>query len=96
MAKRKISRETARAIGSLVFNGKPCIHGHGDIRYVSSGRCVECAKGDARKREAKIRAQKALKIPSPPVPVLPMVPHPQPTSWWASLKRRVFGEGGRA
>lgn len=42
------------------YEGKPCLHGHGGLRYAVSARCVICAKEDAKrdamKRKALIRA----------------------------------------
>lgn len=95
------SRGVAKALGLKQYQGNPCKRGHsGRWRYTANGRCVRCTADASlasyyRKKDAKKKARSAITIPPPPVPVLPMVPHPQPTSWWASLKRRVFGEGSR-
>lgn len=35
-------REEARAAGQAKYLGKPCTHGHGGMRYTSTGGCVEC------------------------------------------------------
>ena len=37
-------------MSALTYPGKPCIHGHGTRRYVSTGRCVECERLREQKR----------------------------------------------
>lgn len=42
-----ISREDARAFDMKVYRtGNPCTHGHHAWRYVSTGNCIECLRGD--------------------------------------------------
>lgn len=44
------------------YRGKPCIHGHGTRRYVSTGRCVVCisqlSKTNYQKRKAGLLPRK--------------------------------------
>lgn len=43
-----ISRVDARSADLKVFRtGKPCRHGHTGFRYVSTGACIDCARGVA-------------------------------------------------
>lgn len=45
------SRALAKAAGNLTYStGAPCPNGHSADRYVSSGRCVECALKQCRDR----------------------------------------------
>lgn len=36
-------REMARATGQKKYIGNPCKHGHGELRYTSTGKCVMCS-----------------------------------------------------
>jgi hypothetical protein len=38
------ARIDAKARGEKVYDGKPCVHGHGTGRYVSTGGCIECGR----------------------------------------------------
>lgn len=38
------AREAARGLGQSTFQGSDCKHGHGGLRYVIQGACIECAK----------------------------------------------------
>lgn len=42
------ARIDAKARGEKVYDGKPCVHGHGTAdsapRYVSTGGCMECGR----------------------------------------------------
>lgn len=39
----EIDRETAHSLGRIrYFTGEPCIWGHVDERWVSSGTCIQC------------------------------------------------------
>lgn len=51
MEQTRIDAIKARA---TTYDGKPCLHGHGGRRYAVSGRCVVCAREDA-KRDAMRR-----------------------------------------
>ena len=35
-------RRMAEANGEWKYQGTPCKHGHGGLRYSSTGRCVDC------------------------------------------------------
>ena len=35
-------KKLARELGLKRYEGRPCLHGHGVIRYVASGDCVRC------------------------------------------------------
>lgn len=48
MNPRNADRDQAIASGRNKYQGKPCKHGHGGLRYVGKSSCVECvstAKG---------------------------------------------------
>jgi hypothetical protein len=47
--------------GGAFFQGTPCKHGHGVLRYLSSGQCVTCAKALAQKRTPDRRRKQDLK-----------------------------------
>jgi hypothetical protein len=38
------ARIDANAAGASTYEGRPCRHGHGGLRYVASGGCVICAR----------------------------------------------------
>ena len=42
-------REEARSKGLKTYIGRPCIHGHGNKRYVVSDTCKECNRIGASK-----------------------------------------------
>lgn len=42
------------------YNGKPCVHGHGTLRYKAGGACVECAKALADKYGLTLEAYNAM------------------------------------
>jgi len=44
---------------SKVYEGKPCIHGHGNTRYFASKACVECNRIALRKWRAENPAKAA-------------------------------------
>lgn len=50
-ALKKIKREIE------LYEGSPCPHGH-NVRYVSTGHCVECARARNRQRWARLSAMK--------------------------------------
>lgn len=42
-----LSREEARTVNMRIFRtGKPCRKGHTDFRYVSTGSCIACLRGE--------------------------------------------------
>jgi hypothetical protein len=41
--------------------GKPCMHGHGGLRWRSDGTCVECSRERTRARRAAERARRPVK-----------------------------------
>lgn len=41
------ARKEAKERGEKLFEGAPCKHGHGNIRYVSTGGCLECGRKSA-------------------------------------------------
>lgn len=43
-------RIAAAKAGETHYHGEPCVNGHGTLRYVISGRCVECDKANASKQ----------------------------------------------
>lgn len=44
-----MTRKAAAAAGlKHYFTGKPCVHGHLVARFVSTGGCIECARGYQR------------------------------------------------
>lgn len=55
------ARCKAMAEGEVHFHGKPCRYqGHGTIRYVTSGSCVECTKDRAAEDRELRRAREAM------------------------------------
>lgn len=44
---RDTIRATALASGAIHYAGKPCRKGHVGLRYVSTGACVACYRGEA-------------------------------------------------
>jgi 5-methylcytosine-specific restriction endonuclease McrA len=60
-----ISRKDAKAQGlKHYFTGKPCKHGHVELRQTSSESCMECLRANAKKHAAnnpKTEEQKAAK-----------------------------------
>jgi hypothetical protein len=52
-----------------VREGNPCRYGHHGLRYLSSGRCVDCAKAAASNRyAASTAARRALRAAGAPSP----------------------------
>lgn len=55
--------EAKEAGETTYFTGKPCKHGHFDVRYVSSGICAECARiqtvNSYKKHELEIKQREA-------------------------------------
>ena len=57
--KTNAARSLAKRLRAVVYQGKPCRNGHpGGIRYTSNARCVECAKDDQAKQNAKRKAER--------------------------------------
>lgn len=55
------ARWEAKQAGSVTYStGRPCKHGHIDLRYTSTGKCAECARIEARKLDPEKGRQKAL------------------------------------
>lgn len=43
--------------GLTIYNSdKPCAHGHGRQRYMTTGQCVVCTKLRAKARQEKLKA----------------------------------------
>lgn len=48
--------------GEQFYQGKPCIHGHGTLRYSTSALCVTCGRDRVREQKRRERARiKALR-----------------------------------
>jgi hypothetical protein len=52
---RKEAIEQNVCLPDNMFIGKPCIHGHGHIRYKSDGRCAVCIKNKNKRPESRKR-----------------------------------------
>jgi hypothetical protein len=64
-------RLNAKNAGSKTYDGKPCQHGHGTQRYVSTGGCVECGRTSALAAYHK-RRTRLLTVPTPSEPAIVM------------------------
>jgi hypothetical protein len=48
---KRISRDEARQRDlTQFFTGKPCVHGHVDLRFTCNQRCAECGRIEGRAR----------------------------------------------
>lgn len=65
------ARIDAKARGEKVYDGKPCIQGHGTARYVSTGGCIECGRKSAlaayHKRKERLKVVPAIEVQEPAV-----------------------------
>lgn len=67
------ARTKARAFGHKLYQGRPCPHGHGVVRYVSNASCAACVRqrndvaNAGRKAEYRARCRR----PAPPPSSLP-------------------------
>lgn len=43
------SRKEAKAAGAKTYTGRPCLHGHSNLRYASTGGCVGCTAERTKK-----------------------------------------------
>ena len=48
-------RLAAAQRGERTYDGKPCKHGHGTLRYTSNGVCTACTAVRSTERQEKIR-----------------------------------------
>jgi len=53
----KSQTDAAQAGSTRYFTGKPCKHGHIDLRMTESGACLECKRILSSKRRNLIAAQ---------------------------------------
>lgn len=55
------SRAEAKAAGSRwYFTGEPCVRGHLEPRFTSIGKCMQCARDEARKQHTPVTNRKRL------------------------------------
>lgn len=55
-APARMGRAQAKALGYQIYQGEPCPSGHRGRRYVSTQRCVDCARQEAWARGAHDRS----------------------------------------
>lgn len=48
-------RAKALARGAKTYRGKPCMRGHGSLRFVANGNCVECNRLNYLKRAPELQ-----------------------------------------
>ena len=51
------ARQAARVACKTKYLGKPCKHGHGGLRYVSTGGCMDCCTSNRYRKRTQSTSQ---------------------------------------